>query len=100
MGTLVHAKERGVVMLAAGATIAPSEREWLSPFRLAMGRRISINSGTEAQLQTVPGIGPVRATRIAENRRSNGLFTGIEDLQRVRGIGPRTVEIVAPFVVR
>ncbi len=87
-------------MVMAGATIAPSDREWRSPHRLAMGRRISINNGTEDQLRSVPNIGAKRAEKIVKNRRDNGYFLNVGDLKRVRGIGPRTVQKVAPFVAR
>jgi competence protein ComEA len=99
VGILVHQKGYGVVRLPPGATIAPSEREWSSPYRLAMGRPVSINNGTEEQLRTVPNIGPRRASSIVENRRYNGVFYDISDLQRVHGFGPKTVDRVAPFVV-
>jgi competence ComEA-like helix-hairpin-helix protein len=99
VGILVHQKGYGVVRLRPGATIAPSEREWFSPYRLAMGRPVSINNGTEEQLRTVPNIGPRRAASIVEYRTYNGYFNDISALQRVHGVGPKTVELVAPFVV-
>ncbi|MBJ6726318.1 ComEA family DNA-binding protein [Geomesophilobacter sediminis] len=39
----------------------------------------------------LPGIGPVLAARIAADRQSNGAFGSVEELVRVRGIGPATV---------
>jgi len=86
-------------MLGPGATIAPSQREWSSPYRLAMGRPISINTATVDQLVSIPNIGPKRAGEIVRDRRSNGRFSGIVDLKRVRGVGPRTVQKVTPFIV-
>jgi competence protein ComEA len=64
-----------------------------------MGRPVSINNGTEEQLRTVPNIGPRRAASIVEYRTYNGYFNDISALQRVHGVGPKTVELVAPFVV-
>ena len=61
--------------------------------------RIDLNSADEAQLDLLPGIGPSLARRIVENRSQIGLFDSIENLQRVTGIGPRTIERFRPYVV-
>ncbi|MEZ4698099.1 MAG: helix-hairpin-helix domain-containing protein [Rhodothermales bacterium] len=53
--------------------------------------RVDINSATALQLQALPGIGPAMATRIIEWRNGRGRFESVSDLQRVRGIGPKTV---------
>ena len=55
-------------------------------------RSIRLNSATATQLATLPGIGPAKAKAIVESRVRSGPFRRIEDLQRVPGIGPRTVE--------
>ena len=54
--------------------------------------RIEINSAELYQLDTLPGIGPVKAQAIIDYRRKHGSFTRVEDLQQVYGIGPKTVE--------
>ncbi len=51
---------------------------------------LSLNSATLAQLDTLPGIGPVMANRIFAYRKLNGPFTLIEDLKKVSGIGDAT----------
>ena len=51
---------------------------------------ISINSASTKELQTLPGIGEVLAGRIIVSRDSLGLFTSLDDLQRVKGIGVKT----------
>ena len=38
------------------------------------------------------GVGPVLARQIVEDRNSNGPFKSVENLQRVPGIGPRTID--------
>lgn len=52
------------------------------------GGLVNINSATAAELQELPGIGPVMADRILEFRASHGPFQVIDDLQSVPGIGP------------
>ncbi len=54
--------------------------------------RIDLNSATAAQLEMLPGIGPAKARAIVEDRTRNGAFGSVEALDRVVGIGPKTVE--------
>ncbi len=61
-------------------------------------RLIDINQADGESLQILPGIGPKRAEAIISEREANGPFTSLKDLQRVRGIGPRTAERIAPFI--
>lgn len=44
------------------------------------GRKININTASQALLETLPGIGPVRASRIVESRTSDGPFASTEEL--------------------
>lgn len=53
--------------------------------------RVNINSADWLELVQLPQVGPVTAKRIVADRIKKGPFTTIEDLQRVRGIGPKTV---------
>lgn len=50
--------------------------------------RININEADETKLAELPGIGPAMAKRIVEHRQEHGAFTSVEDLQKVKGIGP------------
>ena len=58
---------------------------------------VSINSASTAELLALPGVGPVTAARIAEERRVRP-FRDAADLQRVRGIGPAKAARIAPLV--
>jgi competence protein ComEA len=62
------------------------------------GLSIDVNTATAAQLELLPGIGPSRAAAIIESRNTMGPFRTVEDLARVHGIGPTTVEGVRPYV--
>jgi len=59
---------------------------------------LSLNSATLAQLDTLPGIGPVMANRIIAYRKLNGPFTLIEDLKKVSGIGDATFAEISKLV--
>jgi competence protein ComEA len=52
---------------------------------------IDPNHAGEAELRALPGIGPALARRIVESRQAQGPFLSVEDLRRVRGIGPHTL---------
>lgn len=51
---------------------------------------LDLNSATAAELEELPGIGPVTAAAIVEWRDSKGPFTAVEELQEIEGIGPKT----------
>jgi competence protein ComEA len=59
---------------------------------------VSINSATEIELQTVPGIGPSMAQRILDFRAKNGSFSRLEDLQKVKGMGGKTFEKIRQWI--
>ena len=48
--------------------------------------RINLNTATEAELMTLPGIGAAKAGSILAWREANGSFGQIEDLMKVEGI--------------
>lgn len=60
--------------------------------------KLSINTATEAQLDTLPGIGPVTAAKIVAWRTEHGKFTALTELQEVDGIGPKTYADLAERV--
>ena len=53
---------------------------------------VNINTATAAQLETLPGIGPVLAGRIVAYREKNGPFQATEELTKVKGIGEAKLE--------
>lgn len=66
----------------------------------ASGQRqpVDVNRADLESLQTLPGIGPAIAERILVARRER-LFTSLDDLVRVKGIGPATVDRLRPGAV-
>lgn len=59
---------------------------------------VSLNQATVADLETLPGIGPVLAERIIAHRDSVGGFKEVGELRDVPGIGEKTFQSLAPLV--
>lgn len=57
---------------------------------------IDLNTASAAQLELLPGIGPKLSRRIIASREAEGPFASVDALERVKGIGPRTVEKIRP----
>ncbi len=66
---------------------------------IAIDFKIDVNQADWPELALMPNIGEQLAKRIVENRRQNGPFRDLDDLRRVRGIGPRTLESMKPFLL-
>lgn len=66
--------------------------------RLAPSGPVALNRATVAELVELPGIGPSLAARIVADRQARGPFLRVEDLQRIRGIGPKLVERLRGYV--
>jgi competence protein ComEA len=60
--------------------------------------KVNLNTATSAQLETLPGVGPVTAGRIIAWREAHGKFTTTAELQEVSGIGAKTYAQLEPYV--
>lgn len=60
--------------------------------------RMNLNTATAAELERLPRIGPRMAARILAYRQAHGSFARVDDLVRVRGIGPKTLARIAPYL--
>lgn len=56
------------------------------------GGLVNINTASEAELETVTGIGPATAKKIVAHREQHGPFTSVDQLEEVPGIGPAKLE--------
>jgi len=62
------------------------------------GASLDLNAATEAQLEELPGVGPVTAARIVAWRTAHHRFSSVTELQEVDGIGPKTYAELEPHV--
>lgn len=61
--------------------------------------RIDINASTWVEWDQLPGIGETLARRIVDDAKQNGPFNSIDEITRVSGIGPKTLEKIRPWLV-
>lgn len=61
-------------------------------------KRINLNAATKVELETLPGIGPVRAQAVIEYRTQHSGFKKIEEIKNVEGIGEITFKKVEDLV--
>ncbi|MGV8711930.1 MAG: ComEA family DNA-binding protein [Nitrosomonas sp.] len=59
---------------------------------------VNINTASQAELESLHGIGAAKAKAIIEYREKNGSFTSIDDLKKVNGIGSATIEQLRDLV--
>jgi competence protein ComEA len=60
--------------------------------------QLDINEADWPEFTVLPGVGETLARRIVESRAKEGRFADIDDLARVRGIGPKTLEEIRPYL--
>jgi competence protein ComEA len=60
---------------------------------------VNVNTASQSQLETLPGIGPSKAKAIIDYRNTNGTFTSLSQLDSVPGIGPATLGKLSIHVV-
>ena len=65
---------------------------WFPNLWAAGTQKININTASADELMNLKGIGEKKAKAIIEFRKTNGLFKQPEDLIKVPGIGPKTLE--------
>jgi competence ComEA-like helix-hairpin-helix protein len=82
---MMHSREVSLRAGLKGASVVESspgirEQDWLA--------QVNLNSASARELALLSGVGPILASRIVADRVSKGAFESVDDLQRVRGIGP------------
>lgn len=54
--------------------------------------RVSLSSASAAELDALPGVGPVTAQKIVDYRAAHGGFRSVDDLDAIPGIGPARID--------
>jgi len=92
-----HRRDSGVIEVSCSRD-SPGRGPLTGSARLLFGMPLDLNGATAGDLESLPGIGPGRARAIA-HARCEERFDGLPTLERVRGIGPRTVEGLSGWAV-
>lgn len=94
-----------VVALAAMVNWRLSQGEWQGRLveidraePLVAQFEVDINSADWPELIQLPGIGETLARRIVASRETNGPFVDNDDLCRIPGIGPKTLDRIRPYL--
>jgi competence protein ComEA len=66
---------------------------------IAIDFKIDVNRADWPELALMPNIGEQLAKRIVADRSERGAFHDLAELRRVRGIGPKTLESMKPFLL-
>jgi competence protein ComEA len=61
--------------------------------------QVDINTADLPELTQLPGIGDALAQRIIETRQTAGPFAELDDLRNVKGIGPKIMERIRPYLL-
>ncbi len=59
---------------------------------------VNVNTATETELETLPGIGSAKAIAIVKYRSRHGNFNSIDDIDDVPGIGPATIDLFRAYI--
>uniref|UniRef100_UPI001600C260 ComEA family DNA-binding protein n=1 Tax=Nocardioides stalactiti TaxID=2755356 RepID=UPI001600C260 len=59
---------------------------------------VNLNTATQAELETLPDVGPVTALAIVSWREEHGGFSSVDELLEVDGIGEATLATLSPYV--
>ena len=73
-------------------------KENLNSSNNAKTSKVNINSATQTELETLPGIGPSTALKIINYRKEKGKFNKIEDIKNVNGIGESKFNKIKEFI--
>ena len=94
----------GLVWSMTTSSAAPESHAQLSQSAVLDGHPtparllIDLNTAGADELELLPSIGPKLAQRILDDRAENGPYESLKDLDRVSGIGPKTIARVADWV--
>ena len=90
----VRCRRWWMLAIVASLVFGVAGHAWATP----QGDLLNVNTASAGELQSLPGIGKVKAAAIVAYRSDNGPFTQVDDLVHVKGIGPKTLAKLRPLV--
>lgn len=99
-----------IALFVVAAAWAPAHLEPWCPARddaadprppgsaLLYADRLDVNAAAEADLETLPGIGPAKARAIVERRARAGGFCGLDEARRAAAVGTRAWARIVPWL--
>lgn len=89
-----------ILGLAVSTPVLAQDKAAAKPAKAAAAPAgpVNLNTATQAQLETLPGVGAASAKRIIEYRDKNGKFKKIEELMNVKGIGEKSFLKLKPMI--
>jgi len=95
---LAHARLHAVPVTPSHSLTQQPTPPALAARALREGSPVELNQADAPTLELLPGIGPALAARILASKREDGEFHSVDDLLRVRGIGPRRLDALRPLL--
>ncbi|QLG42792.1 helix-hairpin-helix domain-containing protein [Paenibacillus sp. E222] len=88
----------GTQTKSEATVVSPDNNQVLVSNEAVDNGKIDVNTAPAAKLMDLPGIGEKKAQAIIDYRNSHGPFTKVSDLTKVKGIGMKMLEKMAPYV--
>lgn len=87
-------------LVAGELVVVEDGAVWIMPTDdpLVVGLPLDVDTASVAALDAVPGISAATAEAIVADRDAHGPFGSVDGLRRVKGVGPRELDALRPFV--